>query len=87
LMESVLAATMGASIIMIDTGRKENIEEIDLILRRERLRHKVKVAFGGNIKIEDLADLKKKPIEIVDIGRTIVDGPLLDLRLDVLREV
>ncbi len=87
LMESVLAATMGASIIMIDTGRKENIEEIDLILRRERLRHKVKVAFGGSIKIEDLADLKKKPIEIVDIGRAIVDGPLLDLRLDVLREV
>jgi nicotinate-nucleotide pyrophosphorylase (carboxylating) len=86
LMESLLAANMGADIIMIDTGRKEDIEEVDFILRRERLRHQVKVAFGGNIKIEDLEDLRKKPVEIVDIGRAIVDAPLLDMRLDVLEQ-
>lgn len=86
LTESLLAAGMGADIIMIDTGRKEDIEEVDLVLRKERLRHRVKVAFGGDVKIEDLRDLRKKPVEIVDIGRAIVDAPLLDMRMDVLGE-
>lgn len=86
LTESHLAASMGASIIMIDTGRKEDIEGIDIMLRRKGLRHRVKVAFGGNIKIEDLGDLKKRPVDIIDIGRAIVDAPLLDMRMDVMRE-
>jgi nicotinate-nucleotide pyrophosphorylase (carboxylating) len=77
---------MGANIIMIDTGRRGDIEKIDTMLKRERLRHRVKVAFGGSITIEDLGDLKNRPVDIIDIGRAIVDGPLLDLRMDVLRE-
>lgn len=86
LAESLLAANMGADIIMIDTGRKEDIEEVDRALRKERLRDRVKIAFGGDVRIEDLTDLRKKPVEIVDIGRAIVDAPLLDMRMDVLKK-
>lgn len=84
LTESLIAANMGASIVMIDTGRKEDIEEVDHALRKERLRDRVKIAFGGDVRIEDLTDLRKKPVEIVDIGKAIVDASLLDMRMDVL---
>lgn len=85
--EALLAARMGADIIMIDTGRRADIDKVDIVLRKERIRDRVRVAFGGNIKIEDLRGLKKKPVDIVDIGRAIVDAPLLDMRIDVLRKV
>lgn len=86
LAESLLAANMGADIVMIDTGRKEDIEKVDRALRKERLRDRVKIAFGGGVRIEDLTDLRKKPVEIIDIGRAIVDAPLLDMRMDVLKK-
>jgi nicotinate-nucleotide pyrophosphorylase (carboxylating) len=83
LREAALAAKQGAGIIMIDTGKKEDIERVDSMLRKKGLRECVQIAFGGNIRIEDLNELKKMPIEIVDIGQAIVDAPLLDMRLDI----
>jgi nicotinate-nucleotide pyrophosphorylase (carboxylating) len=83
LREAVLAAQKGAGIIMIDTGKKEDIERIDSMLRAKGLRDRVQLAFGGNIRIGDLKDLKEMPVEIVDIGKAIVDAPLLDMRLDI----
>jgi nicotinate-nucleotide pyrophosphorylase (carboxylating) len=87
LQEAVLAAEGGADIIMIDTGRREDIEEVDRSLRQQGLRKRVKIAFGGNIRIEDLKELRKMPVEIVDIGQVIVDAPLLDMRMDIIRRV
>ena len=82
--EALVASQLGAHIIMIDTGQKEDIKMVDLVLREQRLRHKVKIAFGGNIKIEDLKKLRKFPVDIVDIGKAIVDAPLLDMRMDIV---
>jgi nicotinate-nucleotide pyrophosphorylase (carboxylating) len=82
--EAVLAAQGGADIIMIDTGRKEDIKRIDLILRAKGLRGGLQIAFGGNIRIDDLKDFRKMPAEIVDIGQAIVDAPLLDFRMDIV---
>jgi nicotinate-nucleotide pyrophosphorylase (carboxylating) len=86
LREAVLAAKGGADIIMIDTGRKEDIVNIDSRLRAKRLRARVKIAFAGNIGISDLKDLKKLPVEIIDIGQAVVDAPLLDMRMDITAE-
>jgi nicotinate-nucleotide pyrophosphorylase (carboxylating) len=82
--EASVASQLGAHIIMIDTGQREDIKMVDLVLRKQRLRHKVKIAFGGNIQIEDLKELRKMPVEIVDIGKAIVDAPLLDMRMDIV---
>jgi nicotinate-nucleotide pyrophosphorylase (carboxylating) len=88
LLEAVLAAQDGGkNIIMIDTGRKEDIEWIDSGLRAKGLRDGVQLAFGGNIGIADLSALKKLPVEIVDIGQAVVDAPLLDMRMDITAEV
>ena len=83
LREALLAAKKGSDIIMIDTGRKEDVERVDSALRAKGLRAGVRIAFGGNIRIEDLEVLKKMPLEIVDIGQAVVDAPLLDMRMDI----
>jgi nicotinate-nucleotide pyrophosphorylase (carboxylating) len=83
--EAVLAAQGGADIIMIDTGRKEDIDRVDSILQAKGLRGGLQIAFGGNIEIDDLKELREMPVEIVDIGQAIVDAPLLDFRMDIVR--
>ena len=87
LREALLAAQEGADIIMIDTGRKEDIERVDSTLKAKGLRGHIKIAFGGNVRINDLKDLKRMPVEIVDIGQAIVDAPLLDFRMDIVRKI
>jgi len=85
--ETVLAAQGGADIIMIDTGRKEDIERVDSTLKAKGLRGRLQIAFGGNIRIDDVKDLKRMPVEIVDIGQAIVDAPLLDFRMDIMGKI
>jgi nicotinate-nucleotide pyrophosphorylase (carboxylating) len=86
LREAVLAAQGGGDIIMIDTGRKEDIVKIDSELRAKGIRDRVQIAFGGNIGINDFTDLKKLSVEIIDIGQAVVDAPLLDMRMDITAE-
>ena len=82
--EALVASQLGVHILMIDTGHREDIRMVDLVLREQKLRRKVKIAFAGNIKIEDLKRLRKLPVDIVDIGRVVVDAPLLDMRMDII---
>ncbi len=82
--ESILAAQFGADIIMIDTGNREDIGKVDEGLRERGLRETVRIAFGGNISVEDLSVLKKMPVDIVDLGKAIVDAPLLDMKIDIM---
>ena len=53
-------------------------------LRSLGLRDKVRLAFGGGIKLDDISLLKMTDIDILDIGRPIVDAPLLDMRLEIM---
>jgi len=82
LREAVLAAR-GADVIMIDTGRREDIIAVDSILRVKGLRSRVQIAFAGNVDIDDLVHLKKLPVDVVDIGQAVIDAPLLDMRMDI----
>jgi len=85
--EALVASQSGAHIIMIDTGQKEDIKMVDFALREQRLRHRVQIGFGGNIKIEDLKKLRRYPVDMVDIGKAIVDAPLVDMRMDIVGRV
>ena len=78
------AVRHGADILMIDTGQKEDITVVSQGLYEAGLRSKVKVAYSGNIRLSDLIQLREQDLDIVDIGRAIVDAPLLDMKLDVL---
>lgn len=83
--EACCAVRLGANIIMIDTGLRQDVSLVDLTLKKQGLRNKVKIAFSGNIGLRDLKDLRKLPVDIVDIGKSIVDAPLLDIRMDIIR--
>ncbi len=53
-------------------------------LNQLNLRKKVKIAFGGNVTLDDIDVLKDLDIDVLDIGRQIIDAPLLDMRLEVV---
>lgn len=82
--EACEAADHGADVVFIDTGRAEDVARATDLLVRRGLRAKVLVAFGGGVRLEDLDALKALDLDLLDIGRQIVDAPLLDMRLEIV---
>jgi len=82
-MEAVSAVKYGAGIVMVDTGSLADAELVHSALLSAGCRNEAKLAFAKGIRLKDIADLKGKGIDILDIGAVIVDAPLLDMRLDV----
>jgi len=82
-LEAREALERGADIIFIDSGRQRDLESVINKLKRLGLRDGVKVAFGGNVRLEDVGTLKALDADFLDVGRSIIDAPLLDMHLDV----
>jgi len=82
--EAIEAAKNGADIIFIDTGNVRDAIAVLRILEENNLRKRVRIAFAGGIRLADLDRLKRLDIDILDIGRAIVDAPLLDMRMEVV---
>jgi nicotinate-nucleotide pyrophosphorylase (carboxylating) len=83
-LEACEAIESGADILFIDTGESNDVRQVVEKLYQLGLRNKVKIAFGGGVKIEDMDKLKTLDIDILDVGRQIVDAPILDMRLEVV---
>jgi len=84
--EALEAIESGANILMIDTGRIKDVQNVLDVLEKENKRNLVKVAFAGNIKISEIDKLTNLDIDILGIGRQIIDAPLLDMSLEVRSE-
>ena len=82
--EAVEAAEAGAHIIFIDTGNTDDIDRVSDALVKSGLREQVVIAYSGNVQLADIPSLRKKDVDRVDIGRAIVDAPLLDMKIDVV---
>lgn len=78
------AAEFGADIVFVDTGRADDARAVAEELARRGLRGKVMLAFGGGVNLEEMEELTTLDIDILDIGRPIVDAPLLDMRLEII---
>lgn len=78
------AAEHGADIVFIDTGRMADVASVMECLTGLGLRDTVKIAFGGGVELDDVAALRRFDVDILDIGRSIVDAPLLDMRLEIV---
>ncbi|WP_338823545.1 Nicotinate-nucleotide pyrophosphorylase [carboxylating] [Moorella humiferrea] len=83
--EAEAAVKAGAGIIMVDTGRLEELATVIEAARRGGWREKVKIAFAGGVTPANLEAVIAVGADIVDVGRAIIDAPLLDLSLDVER--
>ena len=83
-LEACEAAELGGDIIFVDNGQPQDLQKIADLLNRKGLRDRVRIAFGGSVKIEYIDRFKGLPVDILEIGRQIVDAPLLDLKLEVV---
>jgi nicotinate-nucleotide pyrophosphorylase (carboxylating) len=83
-LEACEAAESGADIVFVDTGETDDIAAVARKLVQTGLRSRVKLAFGGGVSIEKIGTLKTLDVDIVDVGRQIVDAPLLDMRLEII---
>lgn len=78
------AVEFGADIVFVDTGKLDDVRLVVKRLRQLGLRNKVKIAFGGGVNLEAINGLKTLEIDFIDIGRQIVDAPILDMRLEII---
>jgi nicotinate-nucleotide pyrophosphorylase (carboxylating) len=81
---SAAAARAGADVVFIDTGRVGDAAVAARQLQDEGLRGRVELAFGGGVQLDDIDELKRLGVDTVDVGRAIVDAPLLDMRVRVI---
>jgi len=75
----------GADVLMIDTGDVDDLKAASQELRRMGMREEVRLAFGGSICLQDIPGFLNMDVDILDIGRAIIDAPMLDIRIDVVR--
>ena len=83
--EAMIAVRNDADILFVDTGNREDIRRVVSRMSDSGMRERVKIAFGGDIGIDDIDELKELDVDILDIGRHIVDAPLLDMKIEVVR--
>lgn len=79
-----VAARNGAHIVFVDTGRIDDISTVSRALKANALRGRVQLAYGGGVELTDVDQLRELDVDIVDVGRAIVDAPLLDMRFRVV---
>lgn len=82
--EAAEAAAAGVAVLMVDTGQPEDIDRVSQRLRSMGLRDKVRIAFAGGIRLDQIEALAARDVDILDVGTAIVDAPLLPLRFDVV---
>jgi len=75
------AAASGVQVVFVDTGRIADADRVVGALSARGLRDKVELAFGGGVRLGDLDTLRGLDLDTVDVGRAIVDAPLLDMSL------
>jgi nicotinate-nucleotide pyrophosphorylase (carboxylating) len=81
--EALAAFSSGAGVLMVDTGKVEDLKAVIEAAKLHGFRNSVRIAFGGGINSERFHEVVSAGPDIIDIGRAIIDAPLLDFRFDV----
>lgn len=82
--ETRQAVEGGAKILMVDTGDLRDLDACREELIRMNCRDYVQIAFAGNVHIADIPVMTDHGMDILCIGKEIVDADLLDMKLDVV---
>ena len=80
--EADAAIDAGADVLMVDTGRLPDLADVSERARR-REPGRIVVAFGGGVHPGNVAAVIEAGAQVLDVGRAILDAPLVDFRLDV----
>jgi nicotinate-nucleotide pyrophosphorylase (carboxylating) len=81
--EAFAAVDAGAGVVMIDTGHLADLEAVTTALRARG--HDGLIAYAGGVNPTQLRRIANLGADIVDIGRAVLDAPLWDLHLEVVR--
>lgn len=82
--ETRMALENDCGILMVDTGNIEDLKRCITEVNKIGVRNNVKIAFAGDVKINQIKEYIKMGVDILDIGKEIVDAQLLDIKLDVI---
>ncbi len=83
--EAVEAVRAGAGILMIDTGELDDLHAVTKASESGGWRDEVQIAFAGGLTLDELPKVIDAGADIVDVGRSIIDAPLLDFSLDMIK--
>lgn len=78
------ACEHGAQILMVDTGRLEDVREAWQTVCGLHMEDQVELAFAGDITLEEIPHLVGEHVRKLCVGRAIIDAPMLDMKFDVI---
>lgn len=85
--ETRIALEFGAEILMVDTGNLADLERVSAIVRASGRRDQTRIAFSGEIELNQIPHIVANyDVDILDIGRGIIDAPMVDIKFDVVGE-
>lgn len=82
--ETRIALEMGADILMIDTGSLADLDQVASLVREADKRGAIRIAFAGDIALDDIPLLATHDVDILDIGKAVIDAPMVDIKFDVV---
>lgn len=82
--ETKQALENGCGLLMVDTGNVDDLNRCLAVVYELGVREQVEVAFASGVRLEDIKELVKLDIDVLCIGKEIVDAQLLDMKLDVI---
>ena len=81
--ETVQAVESGCNILMVDTGNLEDVVRCAKKVEEMGRHGQLQIAFAGGVKLDDIPKFFDYGIDMLCIGKEIVDAPLLDIKMDV----
>lgn len=81
--DALLAAAMGASIIMLDNFTPARVRRAVNALKKIGLRNKVKLEASGGITLENVADYAKAGVDMISVGGITNSAKAIDYSLEV----
>ncbi len=83
--EAAGAVEAGAGILMVDTGSIDDLKSVAAALSKYKDPENIKIAYSGGVNLKDIEIIEECGADIVDVGRAIIDAPMLDFSLDVIK--
>jgi len=82
--QALLAAELGADIILLDNMSADRIKETIALLTEKGLRNKVILEASGGIRKENLKSLAKTGVDVISLSAVTNDAAWTDIGLDIV---
>jgi len=82
--DAILAASSGATIVMLDNFSPVQIKKTITALQKKKLRNKVKLEASGGINSKNITAYAKTGVDMISVGSITNSVKGLDLSLEVI---